>query len=238
MNKRSFLKITAISGVGMGILTNAMAWNKSDIKQTSFALPALPYAYDALKSHIDEMTMRIHHTKHFQGYTNKLNAAIKGTAFEGKTIEQVLQTVGISDTAVRNNGGGYYNHSIFFASLSPKPRTAPEGQLLKEIKAGFGSFNSFKEQFSKAAGTVFGSGWAWLVADNKGKLSIMTTSNQDNPLMGNIVKSPASPLMGIDVWEHAYYLKYQNRRSEYIQAFWNVLDWSFVDKQYEAYSRN
>lgn len=217
----------------MSILPNALAWDKTIIASSAFTLSDLPYAYDSLVPYIDEKTMKIHHGKHFQGYITKLNAAIAGTDFEGKTIEQILSSVTSSDTDVRNNGGGYYNHNLFFASLSPDPKSTPEDKLMKAINKSFGSFESFKEQFSKAAGTVFGSGWAWLVANDKGKLSIISTPNQDNPLMRNIVKNPSFPLMGIDVWEHAYYLHYQNKRADYIQAFWQVLDWSFVESRYK-----
>lgn len=196
----------------------------------SFNLPQLPYAYDALEPHIDAQTMEIHHSKHHNGYTNNLNNAIAGTEFEGKSIEEILK--GCTDNpAVRNNGGGFWNHSLFWEVMSPNGGGLPTGELASAIDAAFGSFDAFKEVFSKAAATRFGSGWAWLCVSN-GKLEVCSTANQDNPLMG--VGCAGTPIMGLDVWEHAYYLKYQNRRPDYINAFFNVINWEKVSANYAA----
>lgn len=194
----------------------------------AFELPKLPYAYDALEPHIDARTMEIHHGKHHAGYTNNLNAAIEGTAFEGKSIEDILKTC--KDTpAVRNNGGGYYNHKLFWEVMSPNGGGTPTSELAKAIDASFGSFDAFKDAFSKAAATRFGSGWAWLCV-NGGKLEVCSTPNQDNPVMGE--GCGGTPILGIDVWEHAYYLNYQNRRPDYINAFFNVVNWDVVTENY------
>ncbi len=196
----------------------------------SFELPKLPYAYDALEPHIDVRTMEIHHSKHHQGYTNNLNNAIAGTDFEGKTIEEIL--AGCKDSpAVRNNGGGFWNHSLFWTVMSPNGGGEPTGEIADAINAAFGSFAGFKEAFSKAAATRFGSGWAWLCVVD-GELEVCSTANQDNPLMDLACKG--QPIMGLDVWEHAYYLNYQNRRPDYINAFFNVLNWEEVAKNFAA----
>lgn len=198
----------------------------------AFTLPELPYAYDALEPHIDARTMEIHHTKHHNGYTNNLNAAIEGTDLAGKSIEDILANVSAQSTAVRNNGGGYYNHNLFWAILSPNGGGEPTGALADDIKATFGSFDEFKETFNKAAATRFGSGWAWLCVNN-GKLEVCSTPNQDNPLMDVDTNGcGGTPILGLDVWEHAYYLNYQNRRPDYIGAFWNVVNWDEVSKRY------
>ncbi len=199
----------------------------------AFKLPDLPYPFDALEPHIDARTMEIHHGKHHAGYTNKLNAAIEGTDLDGKSIEEILAGVSDYPTAVRNNGGGYYNHSLFWTIMSPDGGGEPSGSLAKAIDSAFGSFSKFKDEFSNAAATRFGSGWAWLCADGDGKLSVFSTPNQDNPLM-DIVEESGTPILGIDVWEHAYYLNYQNRRPDYIGAFFNVIDWGEVGKRYES----
>lgn len=196
----------------------------------AFELPKLPYAYDALEPHIDARTMEIHHTKHHNGYTTNLNNAIQGTEFEGKSIEDILASC--KDVpAVRNNGGGYWNHNLFWTIMSPNGGGAPTGDLAAAINDAFGSFEGFKDTFSKAAATRFGSGWAWLCV-NGGKLEVCSTANQDNPLMG--LGCTGTPIMGIDVWEHAYYLHYQNRRPDYINAFFNVIDWAKVAENYAA----
>lgn len=196
----------------------------------AFELPKLPYAYDALEPHIDARTMEIHHTKHHNGYTTNLNNAIEGTEFEGKSIEDILASC--KDVpAVRNNGGGYWNHNLFWTIMSPNGGGAPTGDLAAAINDAFGSFEGFKDTFSKAAATRFGSGWAWLCV-NGGKLEVCSTANQDNPLMG--LGCAGTPIMGIDVWEHAYYLHYQNRRPDYINAFFNVIDWAKVAENYAA----
>lgn len=191
----------------------------------TFELPSLPYAYDALEPHIDARTMEIHHGKHHAGYTNKLNAAVEGTDMAGKDIETLLRDH--SDVpAVRNNGGGYWNHDLFWKSMSPNGGGAPEGALADAINRDFGGFENFKTEFSKAAATRFGSGWAWLCVRD-GKLEVCSSANQDNPLMPG-VGCGGRPILGLDVWEHAYYLNYQNRRPDYINAFFNVVDWDAV----------
>ena len=191
----------------------------------AFELPNLPYAHDALEPHIDARTMEIHHGKHHAGYTSKLNAAVEGTDLEGKDIETLLREHS-DNGAVRNNGGGFWNHSLFWNSMSPSGGGAPEGALAEAIDRDFGSFENFKDEFSKAAATRFGSGWAWLCVNN-GKLEVCSSANQDNPLMPG-VGCGGHPILGLDVWEHAYYLNYQNRRPDYINAFFNVVDWDAV----------
>jgi len=193
----------------------------------SFELPQLPYAYDALEPHFDARTMEIHHTKHHQAYTTNLNNAIAGTNLEGKSIEDILKT-SAEVPAVRNNGGGFYNHNLFWNILSPNGGKVPSGELAQAIDRSFGSFDAFKEEFAKAAATRFGSGWAWLNVDGD-KLTISSSPNQDNPL---IEGSSAIPILGLDVWEHAYYLHYQNRRPDYIQAFFNLINWKEVEHRF------
>ncbi|MFD2563446.1 superoxide dismutase [Aquimarina rubra] len=197
----------------------------------SFELPKLNYAFDALEPNIDARTMEIHHDKHHAGYTNKLNAAISGTDLDGKTIENILINLDKSNSAVRNNGGGYYNHSLFWEIMSPNGGGTPSGELGDAINAAFGSFDAFKDAFSKAAATQFGSGWAWLCVHEGGKVEVCATPNQDNPLMPGI-GCGGTPILGLDVWEHAYYLNYQNRRPDYIAAFFNVINWDEVSKRY------
>lgn len=194
----------------------------------AFQLPELPYAYDALEPHIDARTMEIHHSKHHNGYTTNLNNAIAGTEFEGKTIEEILKSCA-DNPAVRNNGGGFWNHSLFWEIMGPNGGGQPTGELADAINAAFGSFEAFKEEFSKAAATRFGSGWAWLCV-NDGKLEVCSTANQDNPIMG--LGCSGTPILGLDVWEHAYYLLYQNRRPDYINAFFNVINWDKVAENY------
>ena len=198
----------------------------------AFKLPSLPYAADALEPHIDANTMEIHHGKHHNGYTTKLNAAIKGTALEGKSIEEILGDLDMSNAAVRNNGGGYYNHCLFWEIMGPDAGEI-SSELSAAIEAAFGSFDAFKDVFSKAAATQFGSGWAWLCVHNDGELEVCSTPNQDNPLMKD-VSCGGTPILGLDVWEHAYYLNYQNRRPDYIEAFFKVVNWSEVSKRYAA----
>lgn len=199
----------------------------------SFELPQLPYAYDALEPHIDAKTMEIHHTKHHNGYTTKLNDAIAGTDLEGKSIEEILSNVSQHSGTVRNNGGGYYNHCLFWEVMSPDGGGEPTGELGDAINRDFGSFDAFKEQFANAAATRFGSGWAWLCKDGDGKLSVCSTPNQDSPLM-DAAECSGTPILGLDVWEHAYYLNYQNRRPDYISAFWNVVNWAKVAENYKG----
>ena len=199
----------------------------------AFELPQLDYAHDALEPHVDARTMEIHHGKHHQGYTNNLNAAIAGTAMDSASIEAILADLDLNNGAVRNNGGGFYNHNLFWKSMSPNGGGAPSGDLAAAIDASFGSFEAFKETFSKAAATRFGSGWAWLCVHKGGKLEVCSTPNQDNPLMPGI-GCGGFPILGLDVWEHAYYLNYQNRRPDYVSAFFNVINWSNAAALFEA----
>ncbi len=202
----------------------------------AYELPALPYAYDALEPHIDARTMEIHHSKHHQAYVNKVNAAIEGTDAASKPIEELIKGIASlpadKQTAVRNNGGGHANHSLFWTVMGPGKGGSPGGELASAIDSTFGGFDSFQEQFSTAAASRFGSGWAWLVVKD-GKLVIGSTANQDSPLMGEAIAGlSGTPILGLDVWEHAYYLHYQNRRPDYISAFWNVVDWDAVAARY------
>ena len=195
----------------------------------AFELPNLPYAHDALEPHIDALTMQIHHGKHHAGYTTKLNTAIAGTDAEGKSIEDILSDPNLS-TAVRNNGGGFYNHCLFWTVMSPDGGGEPTGAVAEAINSAFGSFDSFKDSFSNAAAAQFGSGWAWLCVKD-GKVSVCSTPNQDNPLMDGCCGG--TPILGLDVWEHAYYLNYQNKRPDYINAFFNVVNWEEVNRRFE-----
>lgn len=197
----------------------------------AFELPKLPYAYDALEPHIDARTMEIHHTKHHAGYTNNLNNAIAGTALEGKSIESILGGLDMNNAAVRNNGGGFYNHCLFWDVMNPEGKGYLTGELRDAIEAEFGSVDAFKDAFAKAAATRFGSGWAWLCVHKGGKVEICSTPNQDNPLMPG-ASCGGFPILALDVWEHAYYLNYQNRRPDYINAFFNVINWNHVEKLY------
>jgi Fe-Mn family superoxide dismutase len=197
----------------------------------AYELPKLPYAYDALEPHIDARTMEIHHSKHHNGYTTNLNNAIAGTALENETIESLLNNLDLDNKAVRNNGGGFYNHSLFWSTMGPNKGGLPTGALAQAIDSAFGSFEEFKAAFSKAAATQFGSGWAWLCVHKEGGLKVCATANQDNPLMPGI-GCGGTPILGLDVWEHAYYLNYQNRRPDYIDAFFNVIDWDAVAVRY------
>jgi Fe-Mn family superoxide dismutase len=198
----------------------------------AFELPKLPYAYDALEPNIDAQTMEIHHSKHHAGYTSKLNAAIEGTDLEGLSIEDIL-VKGADNNAVRNNGGGYYNHNLFWTVMAPNGGGEPTGAVADAINEAYGSYDKFKEEFSNAAATRFGSGWAWLCVHEGGKVEVCSSPNQDNPLMPN-VGCGGTPILGLDVWEHAYYLKYQNKRPDYISAFFNVINWDEVNRRYEA----
>lgn len=196
----------------------------------AFELPKLSYSYDALEPHIDARTMEIHYSKHHQAYTTNLNAAIEGTDLAGKSIEDILTSLDSNNKAVRNNGGGFYNHNLFWEVMAPNAGGEPTGELATAINEAFGSFEAFKDAFSKAGATQFGSGWAWLCVKN-GKLEVCATANQDNPLMPGI-GCEGTPILGLDVWEHAYYLNYQNRRPDYINAFFNVVNWDVVAKKY------
>ena len=201
----------------------------------SFELPQLPYSHDALEPHIDAKTMEIHHGKHHAGYTNNLNNAIKGTALENSTVEKILSGLDMDNMAIRNNGGGFFNHSLFWNVMSPNGGGSPSGDLMDAMNNSFGSFEDFKSAFSKAAGTRFGSGWAWLCVHSGGKLEICSTANQDNPLMSGI-GCEGYPILGLDVWEHAYYLNYQNRRPDYIAGFFNIINWRVVSKSFSEKS--
>ncbi|MBL7829367.1 MAG: superoxide dismutase [Saprospiraceae bacterium] len=196
----------------------------------AFSLPNLPYAYNALEPHIDARTMEIHHSKHHAAYVNNLNAALQGTEHEGKSLEALMATISTLPMAVRNNGGGHWNHSFFWEIMGPNGGGAPSGKLADKINAAFGSFEEMQKQFAQAATTRFGSGWAWLCLDGDGNLFITSTPNQDNPLM-DIAEKKGAPILGLDVWEHAYYLNYQNRRPDYISSWWNVVNWDAVSSK-------
>ena len=201
----------------------------------AFTLPALPYAFDALEPHIDTLTMQIHHGKHHQAYVDNLNKAVAGTPNEGKTIEELVAVAGTLSAAIRNNGGGHWNHSFFWESMAPSAGGTPSGALADAITAAFGSFDVFKEKFAAAGLGRFGSGWAWLIVKD-GKLEISSTPNQDNPLM-DVAEVKGKPVLGVDVWEHAYYLKYQNKRADYLTAFYNVVNWKKAAEHFDALSK-
>jgi Fe-Mn family superoxide dismutase len=196
----------------------------------AFTLAPLPYAHEALEPHFDTLTMQIHHGKHHQAYVDNLNKAVAGTSHENDTLEQLVASAGSISVAVRNNGGGHWNHTFFWESLAPNAGGTPSGKLADAINAAFGSFEAFKEKMSTAGMTRFGSGWAWLIKDAEGHLHITSTPNQDNPLM-DVAEVKGTPILGVDVWEHAYYLKYQNRRADYLAAFWNVVNWSKISER-------
>lgn len=243
MKKRDFLKRSLALGAGAlvsGPIVSAFAGTVNIHRDYSYRInneeglfkqPELDYTFDALEPYIDRLTMELHYGKHHAGYTNKLNAAVADEGLAGKSIEEIFASVSSYSDAVRNNGGGYYNHNLYWKFMSPKGGGEPKSRIGKAIDSNFGSFASFKEKFSAAAGSVFGSGWAWLIINSNGNLEVVTTPNQDNPLM-NVSKVHGIPLLNIDVWEHAYYLKYQNRRVNYIEAYWNVINWDFVEELY------
>ena len=237
MNRRKFIFSVAAIGAASAIepfaknimnISNNIKW--SELIMGNFELPKLPYAYDALEPYIDKMTMEIHYTKHHNGYVTNLNKAVDGTDMVGKSLEELLKNISKHPVAVRNNGGGHWNHSLFWNLMKQNGGGEPSGAIADAINTSFGSFNDFKTQFSNAAATRFGSGWAWLVVQN-GKLAIGSTPNQDNPLM-DISDFKGTPILGLDVWEHAYYLKYQNRRPEYIDNWFNVINWAEVAKRF------
>lgn len=242
MKKRKFIKTASTLVVGAAVspimackaeLKDARNAAKDSLKEAvtqgaNFELPALLYSFDALAPNIDARTMEIHHGKHHAGYVRKFNAALDGSSMAGKSIEDILADIGPDDSGLRNNGGGHYNHSLFWSVMSPNGGGIPSGDLADAINGTFDSFDSFKEQFSKAAATRFGSGWAWLCQGGDGKLFVCSTPNQDNPMMANISEHQGMPLLGLDVWEHAYYLNYQNRRGDYIANFFNIIDWNAV----------
>jgi Fe-Mn family superoxide dismutase len=216
-------------------VTQTAFGNPADVKVNEggvFKMKGLKYAYDALAPFIDGKTMEIHYSKHHLGYANKLNKAIAGTDLETKTIEEILSKLDLKNAALRNNAGGYYNHNLFFESLNPKAGGTPSGELAQAIATEFGSFDEFQKKITEVATNQFGSGWAWLVITNEGKLALTSTSNQDNPLMPN-AEVKGTPILAIDVWEHAYYLNYQNKRADYLTAIFNVIDWNVVNAKYE-----
>lgn len=241
MKKRTFVKTASVlvAGTAVAPLIQACEPKAKETKSTTstdgpsgaFELPKLEYSFSALEPHIDAMTMEIHHDRHHAGYVRKLNKALETSALKGKSLDQLMASVTDADTGVRNNGGGHYNHSLFWSVMSPDGGGAPKGDLADAIKGAFGGFDQFKEQFSKAAATRFGSGWAWLCKGDDDKLFITSTPNQDNPLMTNLVEKSGTPLLGLDVWEHAYYLNYQNKRGDYIKNFFDVIDWDAVAKR-------
>lgn len=257
MKKRDFLKTGAIFTAGALIAPLSSCSSSEESKDQSsntptdsippattsageFTLPELPYAEDALEPYIDKMTMNIHHGKHHAGYVKKLNKALQGHPLAGKDLDSIVTSVSEddADTGVRNNGGGHYNHSLFWKIMKPGGGEAPTGDLAKAIDEAFGSYDAFKEEFAKAAATRFGSGWAWLALDKDGKLFVSSTPNQDNPMMLKIVEKPGIPVLGIDVWEHAYYLHYQNRRKEYIDNFFKIINWEGVAENYTTAKGN
>jgi Fe-Mn family superoxide dismutase len=243
MNKREFIKIASLAGVAaLGNTTGIIAApvgkrSTSSVGDSNssapFVLPPLPYAYDALEPYIDKTTMEIHHDKHHAAYVKNLNDAVKGTPYEKLTLDEIISKVKPEDKAIRNNAGGHYNHSLFWQLLSPQ-KTTPSDKLKTAINKSFTSWDKFQDSFNTAAKSVFGSGWAWLIVTPDRKLAVISSPNQDNPLMTNIVKERGTPILGLDVWEHAYYLKYHNVRPDYIAAFWNVINWNEVDKLYTA----
>lgn len=242
MKKREFIKTSSILTVGALTVPisscksggESSQESESGVSFTPFELPQLPYAYEALEPSIDKMTMEIHHGKHHAGYVRKLNAALESHALAGKSLDDIVSALGPEDTAVRNNGGGHYNHSLFWEIMKPGGGQVPTGKLSDAIDSNFGSFDKLKEQFSASAATRFGSGWAWLSLDSNNKLFVSSTPNQDNPLMSKLVSTPGNPILGLDVWEHAYYLKYQNKRKEYISNFFNIINWEEVARRYDA----
>ncbi|WP_375561857.1 superoxide dismutase [Bernardetia sp. OM2101] len=252
MDKRTFLKTAGLATIG--IILNPLSACDSSTKSTTetdtdstavttenglftlkspFKLPALAYDFAALAPNIDKQTMEIHHGKHHQGYVNKLNKAIEGTNFANQNLLEILENVTESDTGVRNNGGGHYNHSLFWESLSPKNQVAT-GNIKAALEKDFGSYEAFQKEFTEEAKGVFGSGWAWLCKANDGKLFITSTPNQDNPLMKNLAEQTGTPILGLDVWEHAYYLNYQNKRGEYIDNFYKIINWEKIEERFNA----
>lgn len=244
MKKREFIKTSGMLALGAVLsptllgscnsLTSGKAETEEEDTVSKFELPKLEYGFDALQPHIDAQTMEIHHGKHHGGYVGKLNAALEGHALAGKPIEEILSNLKDTekDIAVRNNGGGHYNHSLFWRTIGPNAGGEPKGALAEAVKGSFDSFENFKTEFSTAATTLFGSGWAWLVVAN-GKLIISQTPNQDNPRMKGLVEQEGMPILGLDVWEHAYYLNYQNRRKDYIAAFFNLIRWDVVGAEFD-----
>lgn len=239
MKRKDFLWKTGAACVGVAVIPMLSCSKKnkeSQIQNTPFVLPELGFAYSALEPAIDARTMELHHSKHHAGYVKKLNAALENHRLKGSSLEKICTeiTYKASDIKVLNNGGGHYNHSLYWEILQPGGASNPKGKLAKQIVEDFGSFTNFSECFTKSAATIFGSGWAWLAINEKGKLFVTTTQNQENPLMKNIVDEYGIPILGIDVWEHAYYLNYQNKRGDYIQSFMNLINWDVVAMKYAS----
>lgn len=243
-NRRNFIKQASLAGVGLTILNKSIAntnYFETTFSEAFFKLPPLPYAYDALEPYIDKQTMEIHYTKHHQAYVNNLNKALIDNKITETSIDAICKNISKYPVAVRNNGGGHYNHSLFWtimkpnggSVLSPSSINEPTGKLADAIKSSFDSFDNFKILFSGIGTKIFGSGWAWLVKNKEGKLEIGSTQNQDNPLM-DISELKGHPIVGLDVWEHAYYLKYQNKRPEYITNWWNIINWNEASKRFES----
>lgn len=239
MDKREFIKLAGLAGVAAlsnpsGVLAAAPSHHSTlaNSPKAPFELPPLPYGFDALEPSIDKLTMEIHHDKHHGAYVKNLNEAVKGTTFASLPLDQILNKVTEKDKAIRNNGGGHYNHSLFW-TLMTHEKTTPSGKLKSAINGAFGSWETFQGKFNDAAKTRFGSGWAWLIVTPEKKLSVISTPNQDNPLMHQVVKERGIPVLGLDVWEHAYYLKYQNKRPDYLSAIWNVINWKKVEEKFE-----
>ncbi len=238
MDKRNFIR-TSLFGIGGAIALSSFKGNKyaghlfAGKRKTAFSLPDLPYAYDALEPHIDAETMKLHHDKHHAAYTDKFNIAVTEAGIEGMNAREIMSEISKYPLAVRNNGGGYFNHKLFWKVLSPNGGGSPGGNLLAAITDIFGDIGAFREKFSSEARSFFGSGWTWLILTDDRKLAITSTQNQDNPIM-DVALVKGKPLLMIDVWEHAYYLKYQNRRADYIDAFWNIVNWEFIGKKYDA----
>ncbi len=239
--KKSIIFLITITVIGFITLANQAINESEKLKEMSrnnpHELPDLEYEYDALEPYIDAKTMKIHHSKHHQAYVNNLNSAITGTELENMALEKIFENMSAHSASVRNNGGGHYNHALFWKVLSPDGGSMPGKTFLDVLESRFGSFDDFKNKFNTAAATRFGSGWAWLIVDDEGQLQITSTPNQDNPLM-DVVEKQGTPILGLDVWEHAYYLKYQNRRADYIGAFWNVVNWPEVEKRYREVVNN
>lgn len=231
MNRREFIEKTALTVGGYLVTSNVFAHPKFHLDGRTFELPKLPYSYDALEPFIDKVTMEIHYSKHHMGYVNNLNNALEGTT-KIRALNDIVQNISNYSTAVRNNAGGHYNHSLFWTVLTPNTNTKPSDKLQMQINKQFESLENLKKIINKAASNRFGSGWAWLAVDKKGNLFVSSTPNQDNPLM-NVTEQQGRPILGIDVWEHAYYLKYQNKRGDYLSAIWNIIDWREVSNRYE-----
>lgn len=235
MDKRTFIKTGLVLGAGALISGRAFSSVNNNSQENEFEQTPLGYDFSALEPYIDAQTMELHYTKHHAGYTAKFNAAVQAEGLSEKGLKAIFASVSKYSSSIRNNGGGYYNHELYWKVMNPKGGGTPSGSLMKSIEKSFGSFEEFKSQFSKSAATVFGSGWAWLI-NQDGKLKITQTPNQDNPLM-DVTKEKGYPLLAIDVWEHAYYLKYQNMRSSYIDAFMNVVDWNYIAKRFDKSNR-